>query len=60
MTNERYEIVVFGDKPRVVETVPGWEHDVMNIGDGEMVAVIWANEIFDPTSPDTISSKVEI
>ena len=58
LTNERYELTTFGDKPRVVETVPGWTHDITNIGKDEMVVMLWANEIFDRAHPDTVAAKV--
>ena len=58
LTNEVYYIETLGDEPTVVETVPGWTHDITNIGDEEMVVMLWANEIFDRANPDTITSKV--
>jgi UDP-2-acetamido-2,6-beta-L-arabino-hexul-4-ose reductase len=58
LTNEVHHLDTSGDKPQVVETVPGWTHDVTNVGDDEMVVMLWANEIFDRAKPDTISSKV--
>ena len=58
ITGERYEIVVSGEESRVVETVPGWTHDVTNIGDTEMIVMLWASEIFDPKRPDTIRAPV--
>jgi UDP-2-acetamido-2,6-beta-L-arabino-hexul-4-ose reductase len=57
-TQETYELVTDGAKPEVVETVPGWAHDITNIGSNEMIVVIWANEIFDRQHPDTISHEV--
>ena len=58
LTNEVYQLDTEGSKPQVVETVPGWTHDITNIGDEEMVVMLWANEIFDRANPDTITSKV--
>ncbi|MEY4316924.1 MAG: hypothetical protein RI902_732 [Pseudomonadota bacterium] len=58
LTNEVHHIETHGDKPQVVETVPGWTHDITNIGTDEMVVMLWANEIFDRANPDTITSKV--
>lgn len=58
MTNEIYELRTSGDKPVVVDTVPGWTHDVTNVGEDEMVVFLWANEIFDPQRTDTVFSKV--
>ena len=58
LTNQKHEVVTSGDKPQIVETVPGWSHDITNIGQEEMVVMLWANEIFDRERPDTIASKV--
>ena len=58
ITDETYEIIASDEEPQVVETVPGWIHDITNIGDDEMVVMLWANEIFDHNSPDTIVEKV--
>jgi UDP-2-acetamido-2,6-beta-L-arabino-hexul-4-ose reductase len=58
ITNETHELVVEGDAARIVETVPGWTHNITNIGSDEIVVMLWANEIFDPQHPDTIASKV--
>lgn len=58
MTDEYYELGVSGDKPTVVETVPGWTHDITNVGTSEMVVMLWANEVFDPDVPDTFASSL--
>ncbi len=58
ISNESYEIVTSDNELKIVETVPGWSHDIKNIGTEEMVVMLWANEIFDPDNPDTITSKV--
>jgi UDP-2-acetamido-2,6-beta-L-arabino-hexul-4-ose reductase len=58
VTGETYELFTEGEKPEVVETVPGWSHDITNIGDNEMIVMLWANEIFDRQHPDTVTFKV--
>jgi UDP-2-acetamido-2,6-beta-L-arabino-hexul-4-ose reductase len=58
LTDECYEITVTGKKSRVVESIPGWSHNITNIGDEEMIVMLWANEIFDRQKPDTITCKV--
>ena len=58
VTGETYELFTEGEKPEVVETVPGWSHDISNIGENEMIVMLWANEVFDRQQPDTISYKV--
>ena len=58
LTDELFEVDSRGDEPLVVETIPGWAHDITNIGDDELVVMLWANEIFDRQNPDTIASPV--
>lgn len=58
ITGECYELDVAGDDYRVVETVPGWTHDVTNIGDSELIVMLWANEIFDREKPDTFAKPL--
>ncbi len=54
-TNQAYELTTSGDKAEIVETVPGWTHDITNIGTDEMIVMLWANEIFDRQRPDTFT-----
>ena len=58
ISGETYELLTSGDEPKVVDTVPGWTHDITNVGEEEMVVMLWANEIFDRDKPDTIAAKV--
>ncbi|UTV26968.1 UDP-2-acetamido-2,6-beta-L-arabino-hexul-4-ose reductase [Photobacterium atrarenae] len=55
ISGERHELVTEASTPKVVETVPGWTHDVTNIGDEELIVMLWANEIFDREAPDTVA-----
>lgn len=59
-TGETHELLTSGEKAEVVETVPGWAHDITNIGKDEMVVMLWGNEIFDIQRPDTIAMKVTL
>lgn len=54
-TGQAHELFTSGDKPEIVETVPGWTHDITNIGGDEMVVMLWANEVYDRTRPDTFA-----
>jgi len=58
LTGETFEQRTSGELPVVVETVPGWSHDITNVGTDEMVVMLWANEIFDRSRPDTYTHKV--
>lgn len=59
---EKYPILnyeVSGDKLQVVEMIPGYTHNLINLSNTEdMVTVIWANGCFDSRRPDTYSDKV--
>ena len=58
MTGEFYELHTSGEQPEIVETVTGWTHDITNVGDDEMVVMLWANEIFDREKPDTYAKPL--
>lgn len=47
----KYE--VSGDKIEVVDIPPGYTHNIKNIGEEDLVVLFWANEIFNPSKPDT-------
>jgi UDP-2-acetamido-2,6-beta-L-arabino-hexul-4-ose reductase len=55
VSGAEHEVDTCADRPVVVETIPGWTHDITNIGEGPMVSLIWANEVFDRERPDTVA-----
>lgn len=58
VTGEAYQLETSGETAEIVETVPGWTHDITNVGNDEMVVMLWANEIFDRQHPDTFSAAI--
>ena len=58
LTGEYFELHTSGDQSEIVETVPGWTHDVTNVGDDELICMLWANEIFDRDKPDTFACPI--
>lgn len=54
LSGEVFEHYASGDQPEIVETSPGWAHDITNVGDYELICMLWANEIFDRNKPDTV------
>lgn len=58
VSGEFYELSTNGEIPQIVETVPGWTHDITNVGQDEMIVMLWANEIFDREKPDTYARPV--
>ena len=55
---EEFELKVNGDKFQVVESIPGWAHNITNIGDDELLIMLWSNENFNPDNPDTFFYKL--
>jgi UDP-2-acetamido-2,6-beta-L-arabino-hexul-4-ose reductase len=58
ITNETYDFFVSGDKPEVVNILPGYTHSITNTGNDELITLFWANEPFDSEKPDTYFEKV--
>ena len=58
LNGETYELTTSAERPVVVETIPGWTHDITNVGDGVMVSLLWASEVFDRARPDTVLMPV--
>ena len=53
------EFEVTGDKIQVVRMLPGYTHNIINLSDSEnLVTVMWANESFNPSKPDTFFTEV--
>ena len=58
-SDEVMEFEVWGDKPTAVQMLPGYTHNIINLSDSEnLVTLMWANERFDPTHPDTFGLPV--
>jgi len=54
-SGESHELRTSGANPVIVETIPGWTHDITNVGADELIVMLWANEIFNRRRPDTIA-----
>lgn len=52
-SEEVLEYFVSGAQLEVVDIPPGYTHNIENLGDTDMVTIMWANESFDPDKPDT-------
>lgn len=59
-TDEVINFEVSGDKIEVVEMLPGYTHNIVNLSqDKDLVTFMWCNECFDPNRPDTYFEEVE-
>ena len=57
-SDEVLEYFVSGDKMEVVDIPTGYTHNIENLGDADMVTIMWANESFIPEKPDTYYLEV--
>lgn len=57
-TTEIIEYNVSGDKIEVVDIPTGYTHNIINIGDNDLVTFMWCNECFDVDNPDTYFEEV--
>lgn len=58
-SDEVIEFEVSGDNIQAVHMLPGYTHNIINLSDKEnLVTVMWANEQFDPSHPDTYYEPV--
>lgn len=59
-SDEVLNFEVSGDKIEAVHILPGYTHNIINLSEtDDLVTVMWANEQFDPSHPDTYSENVE-
>jgi len=57
-SDEIIEYNVSDEKPEVVDIPPGYVHNIQNTSSGDMITIMWSNELFDPDNPDTIYEEV--
>ena len=59
-SDEVLNFEVSGERIEAIHMLPGYTHNIINLSDTEdLVTVMWANECFDPTRPDTFFEAVE-
>lgn len=58
-TDEIINYEVNGDEITVVDMIPGYTHNIINLSEiEELVTFMWCNECFDPDKPDTFYEEV--
>ncbi len=59
-SDEVLNFEVSGEKIEAIHMLPGYTHNIINLSDTEdLVTLMWANECFDPSRPDTFFEVVE-
>lgn len=57
-SNEVVEYKVSGGKLQVIDIPIGYTHSIINVGETDLVTVMWANECYNPEKPDTYYEEV--
>ena len=55
---EIIEYRVNGEKLQVVDIPVGYTHSIVNVGETDLVTIMWVNESYDSNKPDTIFLEV--
>ena len=58
ISNRKKKIRVNSGEHSIVETIPGWAHNIKNTGNTDLIIILWSNEIFNNLKPDTIYYKI--
>jgi len=57
-TDKVHDFEVAGDVPCYIEMPTLHTHNIRNVGDDDLLTLFWANQIFDPSAPDTCAEEV--
>ena len=58
--NQVHEIKVSSDVFNVVDIPSGYVHHIENIGEGDLITIMWANDLFTDEYPDTYPMEVYV
>lgn len=59
-SEEVIEYIVSDEQFEVVDIPTGYTHNITNLGEEDLVTIMWVNELFDPNDTDTHPEKVVI
>ncbi len=57
-SGEKFETFADSKNLKVVDSIPGWIHNITNVGDQELKVILWSSEIFDKSNPDTYQKEI--
>ena len=58
ITKIQKKIKVNSSQKTIVETIPGWVHNIKNTGKKDLIFILWSNEIYNQNKPDTVYSEI--
>ena len=59
INDDNYSFIVDDSDIKIVTIPVGYTHNIENIGDDEMILMIWCNELFDKDNTDTYYKEVK-
>lgn len=57
-SDEIIEYHVSENRLEVVDIPPGYTHNIINVGNSDMITIMWSNDVFNPEKPDTYYLEV--
>lgn len=51
---------VSGQRPAIIDIPTMWTHSITNSGSSELMTLFWADELYDPSQPDTYTEHVDL
>ena len=58
LSDESFSFDIDGDAPVAIDMPTLWAHNITNTGSEPLYTLFWTDDLFDPTSPDTIPEAV--
>ena len=58
INDDKYSFIVDEKDIKIITIPVGYTHNIENIGEDEMILILWCNELFDKNKPDTYYRKV--
>ena len=55
---KRIKIDISDKDYNIIESIPGYVHKLINIGNTKVTGVIWSNEEYDKSDPDTFNYEI--
>jgi|FEC22Drversion2_1045045.scaffolds.fasta_scaffold00008_218 UDP-2-acetamido-2,6-beta-L-arabino-hexul-4-ose reductase len=59
-SREIHRFRLSGDEPAFIDMPTMHVHNLANVGSGELVAMFWTNDLYDPAAPDTYPEAVDL
>ena len=59
ISGEKKTFSITANNRQIVESIPGWAHNIKNTGKNDLIVILWSNEIFNKAKPDTFHYNLD-